>query len=216
MCVVYGGVVWGTAAVRGRKGSWIGKREAGLRCSHNRDLGELCGGIRSWSGPLGLSNQGKETRLLYFLLTRHWMQAASGRDQHFRGFLYGCRSVVSDSLWPFGQQSARLICPWNSPGKNIGVGCHFPLQGIFPTQGSNPGLSHCRQTLYHLSHLGSALIEGSSWRGFSVRVSANTLTAGRIYISALKRDLCGASSYPLQKIPLLQIRKTEAPYVARK
>ena len=40
----------------------------------------------------------------------------------------------------------------SSPGKNTGVGCHFLLQGIFPTQGSNPGLPHYRQTLYHLSH----------------------------------------------------------------
>ena len=38
--------------------------------------------------------------------------------------------------------------------QEAGVGCHFLLQGIFPTQGSNPGLSHCRQTLYHLSHQG--------------------------------------------------------------
>ena len=41
------------------------------------------------------------------------------------------------------------------PGKNTGVGYHFLLQGIFPTQGSNPGLLHCRQTLYRLSHQGS-------------------------------------------------------------
>ena len=40
------------------------------------------------------------------------------------------------------------------PGKNTGVGCHFRLQEIFPTQGLNPGLPHCRQTLYHLSHQG--------------------------------------------------------------
>ena len=44
-----------------------------------------------------------------------------------------------------------FICPWNSPGKNIGVGYHSLLQGIFPTQGSNPGLLLCRQILYHLS-----------------------------------------------------------------
>ena len=43
----------------------------------------------------------------------------------------------------------------DSPGKNTGVGCHALLQGIFPTQGSNPGLSHCRQILYQLSHQGS-------------------------------------------------------------
>ena len=46
-----------------------------------------------------------------------------------------------------------LLCSWDSPGKDTGVDCHFLLQGIFPTQGSNPGLLHCRQTLYHLSHL---------------------------------------------------------------
>ena len=43
---------------------------------------------------------------------------------------------------------------WNSRGKNTGVGCHFLLQGIFP-QGSNLGLLHCTQILYHLSHQGS-------------------------------------------------------------
>ena len=43
----------------------------------------------------------------------------------------------------------------DSPGRNPGVGCHFLLQGIFPTQGSNLGLLHCRRILYHLSHQGS-------------------------------------------------------------
>ena len=47
---------------------------------------------------------------------------------------------------------------WNSPGKNTGVGCHSLLQGIFPTQVSNPGLLHCRQILYHLSHQGSPIM----------------------------------------------------------
>ena len=59
-------------------------------------------------------------------------------------------SVVSDSLWPRGQYS-----PWNSPGQNTGVSSHSLLQGIFPTQESNPGLLHCRQILDHLSHQGS-------------------------------------------------------------
>ena len=54
-----------------------------------------------------------------------------------------------------GLQTTKLLCPWDSPGKNTGVGCHFLLQGIFPTQGSNQGLLHCRQTLYPLSHQGS-------------------------------------------------------------
>ena len=49
-------------------------------------------------------------------------------------------SVVSNSLWPHGLLPTRLLCPWNFPGKNTGVGCHFLLQGIFLTQGSNPHL----------------------------------------------------------------------------
>ena len=51
--------------------------------------------------------------------------------------------------------SARQLCPWNSPGKNIGVGCHSLLQGIFPTQGLKLMLLHCKETLYHLGHQGS-------------------------------------------------------------
>ena len=46
-------------------------------------------------------------------------------------------------------------CPWDYLGKNTGVGCHFLLHGIFPTQESNQNLLHCRQILYHLSHLDS-------------------------------------------------------------
>ena len=45
--------------------------------------------------------------------------------------------------------------PMNPPGKNTGVGCHALLQGVFPTQESNPGLLHCRWILYHVSHKGS-------------------------------------------------------------
>ena len=43
-----------------------------------------------------------------------------------------------DSWPPFGLWPTKLLCPWDSPGKNTGVGCHFLLQGIFPTLGSNP------------------------------------------------------------------------------
>ena len=48
--------------------------------------------------------------------------------------------VISDSLRPRGLQLASLFCPWNSPGKNTGVGCHFLLQGVFLIWGSNPHL----------------------------------------------------------------------------
>ena len=61
---------------------------------------------------------------------------------------FSCCWVVSDSLWPHGLQHARLLCPWNSPGRNTGVGSRSLLQGIFPTQEWNPRLLHCRQILY--------------------------------------------------------------------
>ena len=58
-------------------------------------------------------------------------------------------SVMSSSLRPHG-----LYSPWNSSGQNTGVGSLSLLQGIFPTQGSNPGLLHCRWILYQLSYQG--------------------------------------------------------------
>ena len=61
-------------------------------------------------------------------------------------------SVVPNSLRPHGLQPTRLLCPWDFPGKDTGVGCYFLLQGTFPTQGSNPDLLHCRHILYRLSH----------------------------------------------------------------
>ena len=78
-------------------------------------------------------------------------------------------SVVSDSLWPYG-----LYSPWTSPGQNNGVGSLSLLHRVFPTQGSNPGLLHCRRILYQLSHKGSPRIlkwvaypfsRGSAWPG---------------------------------------------------
>ena len=74
---------------------------------------------------------------------------------------------MSDSLRLHG-----LYSPWNSPGHNTGVGSSSLRQGIFPTQGLNPGLPHCRRILYQLSHKGSPRIlelvaisfsRGSSW-----------------------------------------------------
>ena len=62
-------------------------------------------------------------------------------------------SVMSDSLWPHGLNILR-----NSPGQNTEVGSLFLLQGIFPTQGSNPGPPHCRRILYQLSFKGSPRI----------------------------------------------------------
>ena len=66
--------------------------------------------------------------------------------------------VMSASLQPHGVQPARLLCPWNFPGKNTGVGCHFLLQGVFPTQGSSPhllSLLHWWEDFLPLHHLGN-------------------------------------------------------------
>ena len=62
-------------------------------------------------------------------------------------------SVVFGSLQPHGLHS-----PWNSPGQNTGVGSLSLLQGLFPTQGSNPGVPHCGRILFQLSHQAVCLI----------------------------------------------------------
>ena len=76
-------------------------------------------------------------------------------------------SCIQLSVTPW-TVAARLLCPWNSSGKNTGVGCHFLLHGIFLTQGSNLHvlcLLHCRQILYPLSHPGRiTLWYGLFWR----------------------------------------------------
>ena len=86
------------------------------------------------------------------------------------------------TLWPHG-----LYSPWISPGKNTGVGSLSLLQGIFPTQGLNKVLLHCRRIIYQLSHKGSPRIlvwvaypfsSGSSWPRNRTGVSC---IAGRFF-----------------------------------
>ena len=67
------------------------------------------------------------------------------------------RSVVFTSVQTHGLQSARLLCPWNFPDKNAGVGCHFLLQGTFWTQGSNLHLPHWQPDSLPLSHQGTPI-----------------------------------------------------------
>ena len=75
---------------------------------------------------------------------------------------------------------SRLLRPWDFLGKSTGVGCHFLLQWIFPTQGSNPGLPHCRQTLYHLSH------QGSPWK--TTHLFIKDAYPSRIYFKHVRKD----------------------------
>ena len=86
---------------------------------------------------------------------------------------------MSNSLRPHG-----LYSPWNSPGKNIRVGCHALLQGIFPTQGLNPGLPYCKWILYQQSHQGSH----------------NRILTNSILIKEISPSLCTS---PAQACPFL-------------
>ena len=96
---------------------------------------------------------------------------------------------MSDSWRPHG-----LYRPWNSPGQKTGVGSPSLLQGIFPTQGSNPGLPHCRWIPYQLSHKWSPRIlewvaypvsSGSSWPRNRTGVSC---IAGRFFTNWAIRE----------------------------
>ena len=82
-------------------------------------------------------------------------------------------SVVSDSLQPHRLQPARLLSPWDSSGKNTGVGCHALLQGIFLTQGSNPCLLPCRWILYPLSLWGSPHLNLITFQRFRLRIPSH-------------------------------------------
>ena len=78
-----------------------------------------------------------------------------------------CLTLQSHGLLP-----ARLLCPWNSPGKNTGVDRHALLQGIFPTQRSNSIQSpRYRQVLYHLSHQGSPYLPYLDFYGLTIHLS---------------------------------------------
>ena len=83
----------------------------------------------------------------------HLRTRTKGTDTSFLAIMHVCMlsRFSRVSLRPYGLKPTRLLSPWNSPGKNTGVGCHALLQGIFPAQGSNPHLLWlltCRQILY--------------------------------------------------------------------
>ena len=101
-------------------------------------------------------------------------------------------SVMSDSL-----RTHSLYSPWNSPVQNTGLGSLSFLQGIFPTQGSNPGLPHCRWILYQLSHKGSPRIPELVAYPFSSRSSQPrnrsgvSCIAGRFFTNWAMREASG-------------------------
>ena len=95
------------------------------------------------------------------ILTPYWICFCEF-NPYFAAFVIMCAvlscSVMSDSLQPHGMQPARLLCPWGFSRQEYWSGCPALLQGIFPTQGSNPGLPHCMKILYCLSHQGNPVI----------------------------------------------------------
>ena len=126
---------------------------------------------------------------------------------------------MSDSLQPHG-----IYSPWNSPSQNTTVGSLSLLQGIFPTQGSNPGLPHCRQILYQLSPKGSPRVlewvaypfcSGSSRPRNWTRVSCiasrfftnwairEALTISRSFLEFMSIELIMPSNHLILCCPLL-------------
>ena len=122
-----------------REGAWRGSEEADVMRSSNVQLHPAATPASSlWVANSHFAPYFPLHRIFFFFLTLYFVLSESESEN---------RSAMSDSLRPHG-----LYSPWNSPGQNTGVGSHSLLQGIFPTQGSNPGLWHCRQILYQLSH----------------------------------------------------------------
>ena len=101
--------------------------------------------------PWGERGNLEEERNLGFLL-KEWYSCS-----HFESFpeKVSVSQLCLTLCDPAGCSPPGSPRPWSFAGKNTGVGCHFLLQVIFPTQGSNPSLAHCRQMLHHLSYQGS-------------------------------------------------------------
>ena len=154
------------------------QRWAGKGCSGTTNIWLLLccdGGVGTW---LCLPQAGAVERitlllllpwflhLLYWYNKRYWFPIFRTDKISLEYTFIKAREVIYKKLWAFVAQSCPTLCDpmdcspsgssvhGDSPGKNR-VGCHFLLQGIFPTQGSNPGLPHCRRILYRLSHQGS-------------------------------------------------------------
>ena len=113
---------------------------------------------------------------------------------HMTSPALSCAVLITQSLRPRGLQPARLLCPWDSPGKNTGVGCYALLQGIFLTQGSNPRLLCCRWTVYRLSHQGKP----------------------QIMLTGLKQNLLKLMSLSITPAKKLNTLKTQLPLQGRK
>ena len=114
---------------------WAGAHSEQVRFQSTANLTK---GLRNSSYTLLLSYMSKNNICLIFACPSHHSQADCA------GLLLLCSGAQSCQtlLQPYGLQPASLLCTWDFPGENTGVGCHFLLQGNFPTQGSKPHLLH--------------------------------------------------------------------------
>ena len=150
---------------------WSQRQSTWDRCdvSQHRTAGPW---LRGWSqlgmitvlGTLAAHFPSSSTQPSYYICSSSAIRCTVGRvetGKHLKepsACVMLSHSVVSVSLRPFGLLPTRIFSPWDFSGKNIGVGCCFLFQGIFPTQRLNPCLLcllHCRQILYLLSNWGS-------------------------------------------------------------
>ena len=136
---------------------WFSGKEPACQCRRLKDAGLIPGLGRSPGGGHGNSLQSSCLENPRGSRPHLWGRTESDTTEATQQQ----QQQQSYTLQPHGLQPTRLLCLWNSPSKNTGVGIipfsrgsSQPRSGI-PTQGSNPGLLYCRQILYHLSHQGS-------------------------------------------------------------
>ena len=94
----------------------------------------------------------REKFCLFLMLTERKKTTTKKKTQSYAICVFSVMAKLCDPM-DFSPPGSSVH--GDSPGKNTEMGCHFLLPGVFPTQGSNPGLPHCRRILYHLSHQGS-------------------------------------------------------------
>ena len=107
------------------------------------------------TGGVGIKKKGRYVFFshLQVCITRKTPQCPMSASLCWSSHLSQVKSKSLSLVWLFATHG--LYSPWNSPGQKTGVGSRSLLQGIFPTQGLNPGLPHCRRILYQLSQKGS-------------------------------------------------------------
>ena len=94
-----------------------------------------------------------------------------------------------------------LYSPWNSPGQNTGMGSLSLLQGIFPIHGLNPGLLHCRQILYQLSHKGSPLSPRVCLNSYSLSQWCYlTILSSAVPFSFYLKSFSASGSFPISQL----------------